>query len=64
MHTKSKWNHAHAIRNGINAPPRKGKRLSARARAYGLRFSRKIASVGTNSPPNNSKELLWSTQTI
>lgn len=23
MHTKSRWNHAHAIRNGINAPPMK-----------------------------------------
>ena len=50
MQTKSKWNHAHGIRNGINAPPVSSD-TSKLGRAYGVRWNRRIASAGETSPP-------------
>lgn len=65
-----KWNSAHALRNGINGPPiivncnlrlpSFRQKIRAKVIAYGLRWSRKLSSCGTQSPPSQiRRNKLW-----
>lgn len=65
MRITLKWNSAHGLRNGINAPPNNlnsklappsfRQKIRAKVIAYGLLWSRKSWSCGTQSPPHQSR---------